>query len=111
MGFDTIAAEVVLKMEKKYPEIKLVLVLPCQEHDAQWPQEWQERIRGVKEKAAKIVYTSDSYRKGCMHIRNRHLVNHSAFCIAYIKRNTGGTAYTVDYAEKQGVKVFRYNEF
>lgn len=37
--------------------------------------------------------------------RNRYLVDNSSICIAYLTKNKGGTAYTVDYAKKLGVTV------
>lgn len=47
---------------------------------------------------------------GCMHRRNRHLVDNSGVCVCYLTRNSGGTAYTVNYAKKQGVNVFNIAE-
>ena len=52
-----------------------------------------------------MVYTSQEYTKGCMHKRNRHLVDHSSVCVCYLTKKDGGTAYTVDYAERQGLEV------
>lgn len=51
-------------------------------------------------------YTSEEYTRGCMHKRNRHLVDNSSACIAYLTESKGGTAYTVDYAAKHGLTVF-----
>ena len=62
-----------------------------------------ERIKAL---ADKVVYTSQEYTKGCMHKRNRHLVDHSSVCVCYLTKKDGGTAYTVDYAEKQGLEIF-----
>lgn len=45
-----------------------------------------------------------------MHRRNRHLVDNSGVCVCYLTRNSGGTAYTVNYAKKQGVNVFNIAE-
>ena len=61
-----------------------------------------ERIKAL---ADKVVYTSQEYTKGCMHRRNRHLVDHSSVCVCYLTKKDGGTAYTVDYAEKQGLEI------
>ena len=30
LGFDTIAAQAVLSVKETYPEVKLILVLPCE---------------------------------------------------------------------------------
>lgn len=42
--------------------------------------------------------------------RNRHLVDNSSICIAYLTEETGGTAYTVKYANQKGVRVINIAE-
>ena len=64
----------------------------------------------LKAQADKVVYTAQQYTPGCMHRRNRHLVDNSGVCVCYLTRNSGGTAYTVNYAKKQGVNVFNIAE-
>ena len=59
----------------------------------------------IKSQADKVVYTSHDYFQGCMFKRNRHLVNGSSVCIAYLTQEKGGTAYTVNYAKEQGLAV------
>lgn len=105
IGFDIFAAEVVLRLMRKHPDIKLVLVLPCPLHDKFWNEEWKQRFARIAEQASKIVYTSDRYHDCCMHIRNRHLINHSEWCIAYCRKYYGGTAYTVSYAKEKQRKI------
>ena len=41
----------------------------------------------------------------CMLKRNRHLVDGSSVCIAYLAQEKGGTAYTVNYAKEHGLTV------
>lgn len=110
IGFDILAAEVVLRLAKKYPELKLILVLPCPEHDKFWNEPWKNRLNQIKKEAAKVVYTSDYYHNSCMHIRNRHLVDYSGWCIAYLKKKYSGTAYTVAYAMKKHCNVLYYGQ-
>ena len=43
---------------------------------------------------------------GCMHVRNRHLVDFSSYCICYQTKETGGTAYTVNYAKENGLIIY-----
>ena len=106
LGFDTLAAESVLELQNDYPQIKLILVLPCPEQTKGWREEDIRKYNCIKEKADKVVYTSDHYYRGCMHVRNRHLVDNSAYCICYLTKDSGGTAYTVNYAKEQGLEVF-----
>ena len=40
-----------------------------------------------------------------MHRRNRYLVDHGCVCVCYLTGDSGGTAYTVRYAEKQGLEI------
>lgn len=52
-----------------------------------------------------MVYTSQEYTQGCMHKRNRHLVDNSSVCICYLTKESGGTAYIVKYAKERGLEV------
>ena len=107
MGFDTLAAESVLELrDGECPELRLILILPCRDQTAHWKRESDlRRYETVLSLADKVVYTSEKYYRGCMHHRNRHLVDQSAYCIAYLTKPTGGTAYTVDYAQQRGIEV------
>lgn len=105
LGFDTMAAQTVLMLKQQYPHIYLILVLPCLSQTYGW-SEYDRVVHGyIKEHADKVVYTEQEYSKGCMHKRNRHLVDHSSVCICYLSKTTGGTAYTVNYALKQGLDI------
>ena len=105
LGFDTLAAQTVLNLKKDYQQIKLILVLPCKTQTRGWKQEDIEEYNRIMKAADKVVYTSQDYYNGCMHKRNRHLVDNSSLCICYLNSNTGGTAYTVDYAKSVGCRV------
>ncbi len=105
LGFDTLAAQTVLELKTKYPQIRLILVLPCLSQADRWSDKDKVVYEDIKSRADKVVYTAQAYFSGCMHKRNRHLVDNSSICICYLTRNTGGTAYTVDYANKNGIKV------
>lgn len=105
LGFDTLAAQTVLALKRQYPEIKLILVLPCQDQTRGWAQADIEEYERIKAAADKVVFISKEYYSGCMQKRNRHLVDNSSLCICYLTEQTGGTAYTVDYAQSHGLKI------
>ena len=105
LGFDTLAAQIVLELKGKYPDIKLILVLPCPNQTRGWSEADVAEYERIKTEADKVVYTSDHYFRGCMQKRNRHLVNNSSLCICYLTKPSGGTAYTVEYAIKKGIKI------
>ena len=93
LGFDTLAAQIVIELNKKYPQIKLIMVLHCKNQDKYWKENDVKIYNDIKSKADKIVYTSETYSKDCMLKRNRHLVDNSNYCICYLHQSTGGTAH------------------
>lgn len=110
LGFDTLAAQTVLELRERYPNIKLILVLPCLSQTRGWSASDIDTYEEIKSNANKIVYTSQEYTRGCMHKRNRHLVDNSSACICYLTERTGGTAYTVDYAAKNNLTIINIGE-
>ena len=110
LGFDTLAAQTVLKLKTEYPEVKLILVLPCLSQTRGWSARDIEIYEDIKSNADKVVYTSQEYTRGCMHKRNRHLVDNSSVCVCYLTESTGGTAYTIDYAKKNSLTVINLGE-
>ena len=110
MGFDTIAALTVLKMKRAHPEVRLVLILPCKDHAFGWPGKDRELFETIASRADKVVYTSEKYYNGCMYKRNRHMAEQSGWCVCYLDRATGGTAYTVSYAQSVGVRIINLAE-
>ena len=110
LGYDTLAAQTVLELKSQYPDVKLILVLPCLSQTRGWSARDIEIYEDIKNKADKVVYTSQEYTKGCMHKRNRHLVDNSSVCVCYLTESTGGTAYTVDYARRNKLTVINLGE-
>ena len=110
LGFDALAAQTVLDMKKEYPQLRLILVLPCEDQTRGWRSEDIAVYEDIKRRSDKIVYVSRAYTPDCMHRRNRHLVDHSGTCICYLTSSTGGTAYTVDYARRRGLRIINLAE-
>ncbi len=105
LGFDTAAAEAVLALRREHADVRLILILPCRDQTKYWRREDIARYEAILASADKVVYTAERYHPGCMHVRNRHLVEHAAYCVAYFSGAPGGTAYTVRYAEQAGLSV------
>lgn len=105
LGFDTLAAQTVLRLREEFPYIRLILVLPCRNQTKNWPPESVAEYRRILGLADKAVYVSQDYFPGCMQKRNRWMVDESSVCVAYCTRSTGGSAYTLDYARRQGLRA------
>lgn len=109
LGFDQLAAETVLQLKEEYPHIRLVMVLPCPpEHQSlKWDDEQKKRYFKILEQADKVRVLSPRYTNSCMHERNRHMVDNSAYLICYLRKSDGGTFYTVNYAEQKRLEILR----
>lgn len=107
LGFDTMAAQAVIALKMQYSHIRLILVLPCVSQANSWNAYEQDVYETTKKQADKVVYTSTEYAKGCMHKRNRYLVDNSSACVCCLTHPTGGTAYTVAYARKKKSEIIR----
>lgn len=105
LGFDTLAAKIVLELKKQYPHIFLILVLPCRTQAKFWKTQDIAEYERIKSLADKIVYISEEYTSDCMFKRNQHLVDNSSLCICYLAKQSGGTAYTVRYAKTLGLNI------
>lgn len=104
-GFDMLAAQTVLELKNEYSKIYLILVLPCRTQIKYWNDNNKREYERILKSADKIVWISDKYTSDCMFKRNRHLVDYSSLCICYLTKNTGGTAYTVQYAISKGLEI------
>ncbi|WP_125114911.1 SLOG family protein [Agathobaculum sp. Marseille-P7918] len=109
LGFDTLAAETVLQLRDQFPQIRLILAIPCREQTRGWSTTSINRYGHILHRANEVIYTSEHYTRGCMQRRNRFMVDHSAVCVAYCTRSTGGSAYTPQYARKFGLRILLLN--
>lgn len=111
-GFDMLAAEAVLFLrEQERLPLKLKLALPSRRQADAWPQDDRRRYYSILDKADETYYASDRNDAAAMHARNRYLVDHADCCIAYLRKLSGGTHYTVRYAERRGVPVCNLAEY
>lgn len=97
LGFDTIAAQCVLRLRKEY-DIRLVIAVPCREQSKGWSKADKDIYDKILHFADEVIVLSEEYTPDCMHQRNRFMVDSSAVCVAYLKKISGGTVYTVNYA-------------
>ncbi|MBQ8214780.1 MAG: DUF1273 family protein [Clostridia bacterium] len=105
-GFDLLCAMTVINLrQSELPELRLVFALPCYNHYKSWDKNDKMLFAHLLERTDEVVYVSEDYTQGCMHKRNRYMVDNSSLCIAYCTKSTGGTAYTVNYAQKNGVST------
>lgn len=105
MGFDTVAAESVLKLKKTFPHIKLIIVAPFAGQSEKWSLSHQITYERIREAADDYICLSAGYTPSCMKKRNRYIVDMSDVCIAYCIKERSGSAQTINFAVEQGLKL------
>ena len=99
------AAAIVLSFRKHYPDIRLMLVLPCADQDTKWSSEQKAVYEKQKKEADEVICLSQHYYDGCMQKRNQAMVDASSACIAYLTTLRSGAGQTVRMAKAAGLTV------
>ena len=105
IGFDLLCGQQVLKLKERFPSITLHMVLPYPDQAQRYTKPQKEVYTALLEQADEIVYMGAHYTRGCMHRRNRYMVEHSAYAIVYCIREEGGSYYTACYAQKKHLNI------
>lgn len=103
-GFDTAAAESLINFKKDY-DITVVACIPCESQTETFSQKAKERYESILNCCDEEIIFSSNYFHGCMQQRDRYLVDNCDVLVSYLRRKSGGTYYTVNYAKTNGVKV------
>ena len=109
IGVDMYAAEIVLELKAKYPQITLESAIPCETQAVKWSSVLRERYYLIASKCDKATTIQRHYTADCMHKRNRYMVDASDTVIAVWDGRPGGTGKTVAYAESEGKTVILIN--
>ena len=106
IGFDLLAAELVLSLKQECPAITLTAALPFGEQASRFNELNKCRYYKCLSQADDIVILSNDYTAKCYLERDRFMVEHSSLLIAcYDGRNRGGTFWTVNFAARTGKNV------
>jgi len=105
VGFDLLAAEALLELRPILPDARLLMVLPCIHQERAYSPADKARYRAILDQADLIRYTAHDYYKGCMLTRDRVMAEAAHFCLCYLTRSTGGTAYTVRQCARRDVPI------
>ncbi len=104
-GFDLAAAESLLSLREKYPSLTVVACVPCPGQSDKFSSKDRERYLKVLERCDERIVLSDKYYAGCMHARDRFMVDNADTLVCFLRHKKGGTYYTYKYAEKKGLKI------
>ena len=90
--------EEVLHLRRRVQDITLEAAIPCLSQSDGWTAAQQERYRDLLALCNYRTVVQEKYDPGCMHRRNRYMVDHSSLLLAVHDGSTGGTRYTIEYA-------------
>ena len=109
MGFDTWVAEDILEFRKKNKSLHLECAIPFPEQDKTWEKSDQKRRQKILKQADTSTMVSEHYSSDCFFARNRYMVDKADVVVCAYDGQSGGTAYTVNYALKKGKIVIQIN--
>lgn len=105
-GADLYFAEAVLTFREERPDVTLECARPCETQADGWPEQDRKRYDYILNQCNYETLVQHRYDRGCMMRRNRYMVDHSSRIIAvYDGVPKGGTAQTLAYALKHGLKT------
>lgn len=106
VGFDTECFKI-LENLRETRKIKLVACIPCLNQSAKFSDlQKMEYDRMINSADEKIILQKD-YDKYCMLKRNDFLVENANILVAYIRKDIGGTAYTVRKAKEKKLNIIK----
>ena len=106
LGFDTMAAKQLIAYRMKHTDLRLIVVVPCENQAEKWSFGDKEIYEYILSSADEVVFCSTEYTKDCMKLRNEYLADTCDILIAYCGRYTSGAAQTIRMAKKKGKTVY-----
>ena len=97
-GCDLYCGEAVLAFRESHPDVILEAAIPCASQCRNWPMAEHRRWQRLVDEADLETMIQEEYTRGCMHRRNRYMVDHSSLVIAVYDGSAGGTRSTLEYA-------------
>ena len=104
VGFDMKAAQTVIALKMTY-DIELVACLPCANQSERFSAKNKILYDEILACCDEVVVLEEEYTQGCMHRRDRYMVDNSDIIVCFLRKKSGGTYYTVNYAKEANKKI------
>lgn len=109
VGWEMLCGQYILRLKKKYPHIRLKLILPCpaEEYTVHWTDKEQFDYSELLIKADEREIISEASDDSCIKKRNMRLIELADCCVCWYNESIlmCGTAQTVRMANKKGIPV------
>ena len=99
VGFDTICFHILEELKSEF-NIRIIACIPCITQSYKFnilQKKEYERMLSVSDEK---VYVSKEYTPYCMFKRNKFMVDNSTVLVCYLRKSSGGTYNTYNYAKK-----------
>lgn len=104
-GFDLAAAEAVVRLRERHPDVRLVAAVPFAAQAGKFGARDRERYAALLAAAAWTVILEPCYSHGCYFRRDDWMVDRSRRVVCWYDGSPGGTRYTVRRALSAGIEV------
>ena len=103
-GFDLLALKLLAALKQKRT-LYLEACIPFEGQEKSFSAETRKLYHELLNVCDRKTVLFPSYCTGCYLARDRYMVDCADLVLAHCEKQTGGTAYTVNYARKRGVPV------
>ncbi len=105
LGFDILAAKIILLFKKQYPEIQLYLfsAYPIESKDLESNDIVNYNL--IRAAADQFINLSPFFHTNCQQIRDCQVIDRSSFCICYDSHHSYKTRRIKNYAKKNHVTI------
>ncbi len=103
-GFDLLALSYLVERKAAY-HARVEAFIPHMQQAEYYGEKDREMYERLLKQCEVVHLVAPVYFKGCELFRDRMMVDRADLVFAYLTQETGGTAYTVNYARSQGVEV------
>lgn len=107
MGAEMYAAEILLGLKPRYPDIMLECVIPYEEQAARWPEAVRERYFTIASKCDKETMLQTHYTSGCIQKEVRYRIDEADAVLAVWDGNRGAVGTAVKYASSRGKRIIQ----
>ncbi len=104
---DIWAAEIVCERKDILHDVRLICAVPYENQANGWNENYRERYDALLSKADKVMLMSRHYTRTCLRERNEWMVNQSGYIIAVCGNGKSGSASTLAYAKRKGLRTVR----
>lgn len=107
MGFDLLAAEVVIELKAICPKLRLIAAIPFHHQDRFYSETDKTRYQKALAATDERIILTTRYDRNAYRIRNAFMIEHAAHVIAYFDASLlyTGTGQTMRMAERTGCTI------